>query len=73
MKLPTCKTIDRFKPTKESVKDSLVVWINGYLKWRIRDLYIADNSYDAQRVYPDAKQDLDLIANIRDRDGIRRG
>ena len=61
-----CKNIDRFKPTRESVAESLVVWINGYLKWRIRDLYIADNSYDPQRVYPDAQQDLDLVANIAD-------
>ena len=61
-----CKNIDRFEATRESVVESLVVWINGYLKWRIRDLYIADNSYDPQRIYPDAKQDLDLMANIAD-------
>ena len=59
-----CKNIDRFEATTESVEKSLVIWINGYLKWRIRDLYIADNSYDPQRVYPDAN--LDLIANIPD-------
>ena len=75
-----CKNIDRFEqrsssarmhsgdlePTTESIEQSLVIWINGYLKWRIRDLYIADNSYDPKRVYPDGKQDLDLIANIPD-------
>lgn len=61
-----CKNIDRFEATTESIEQSLIIWINGYLKWRIRDLYIADNSYDPQRIYPTAKDDLDLIANVPD-------
>ncbi len=62
-----CQNIDRFEPTRESVEKSLVIWINGYLKWRIRDLYISDNSYDLQRVYPTKNNaELDLIANLPD-------
>ncbi|MEL7075164.1 MAG: hypothetical protein AAGM46_04445 [Cyanobacteria bacterium J06582_2] len=62
-----CQNIDRFEPTRESVEKSLVIWINGYLKWRIRDLYISDNSYDPQRVYPTKNNaELDLIANLPD-------
>ncbi|MEO1800050.1 MAG: hypothetical protein AAFR62_06435 [Cyanobacteria bacterium J06629_2] len=62
-----CQNIDRFEPTRESVEKSLVIWINGYLKWRIRDLYISDNSYDPQRVYPTKNnEELDLIANLPD-------
>ncbi|MEL6788525.1 MAG: hypothetical protein AAFO76_14235 [Cyanobacteria bacterium J06607_15] len=62
-----CQNIDRFEPTTESVEKSLVIWINGYLKWRIRDLYISDNSYDLQRVYPTKNNaELDLIANLPD-------
>ncbi|WP_392534448.1 hypothetical protein [Nostoc sp. C117] len=28
-----------------SFQQSLVIWINGYLKWRIKDLYIPDTKY----------------------------
>jgi hypothetical protein len=28
-----------------SLQQSLVVWINGYLKWRIKDLYAPDTQY----------------------------
>ncbi|MFN6562911.1 MAG: helix-turn-helix domain-containing protein [Nostoc sp. ChiSLP01] len=28
-----------------SLQQSLVIWINGYLKWRIKDLYIPDSNY----------------------------
>lgn len=61
--------IDRFEPKTASIQQSLVIWINGYLKWRIRDLYISDNSYDSRRVYPsnrENEQDINLIENIRD-------
>jgi hypothetical protein len=62
------KNIDRFEAKDKSVQKSFVIWINGYLKWRIRDLYIADNSYDPHRVYFGSNEDLeiDLIENIRD-------
>jgi hypothetical protein len=63
-----CKNIDRFEPKGELVQKSLVTWINGYLKWRIRDLYISDNSYDPQRIYPKSNEELeiDLIENLPD-------
>ena len=63
------KNIYRFEPKTASVQQSLVIWINGYLKWRIRDLYTADKSYDPLRVYPSSREDeqkTDLIENIRD-------
>ena len=41
-----CRSIDKFKANpNQSVEDSLVKWINGYLKWRIKDLYIPDSKY----------------------------
>ena len=61
--------IDRFEPKTDSVQKSLVIWINGYLKWRIRDLYVGDKNYDPLRVYPSSREDepkIDLIENIRD-------
>ena len=59
--------IDRFEPKTTSIQQSLVIWINGYLRWRIRDLYISDNSYDRRRIYPSSQDDResDLIENIR--------
>jgi hypothetical protein len=38
-----CRTICDFQPRHNSVQQSLVSWINGYLKWRIVDLYAKDN------------------------------
>ena len=63
------KNIERFEPQANSLEKSLVIWINGYLKWRIRDLYISDNSYDSRRVYLSNREDdreINLIENIRD-------
>jgi hypothetical protein len=39
------RTIHTFEPRSSSLQQSLVTWINGYLKWRIRDLYAPDNQY----------------------------
>jgi hypothetical protein len=33
------REIDRFQRNDNSVEDDLYAWINGYLNWRIRDLY----------------------------------
>jgi hypothetical protein len=62
------KNIDRFEAKDKSVQKSFVIWINGYLKWRIRDLYTADNSYDPKRVYfnNNEESEIDLIENIPD-------
>lgn len=42
-----CKNIESFEPRPPSWEKSFVVWINGYLKWRIQDLYTPDNRYDS--------------------------
>ncbi|MDZ8235905.1 MAG: hypothetical protein RMZ69_01805 [Nostoc sp. ChiQUE01a] len=34
-----------FEARSPSLQQSLVIWINGYLKWRIKDLYIPDSNY----------------------------
>lgn len=39
------RKIGEFNPRNSSVQQSLVTWINGYLKWRIRDLYAKENQY----------------------------
>ncbi|NEO56752.1 MAG: hypothetical protein F6K54_28950 [Okeania sp. SIO3B5] len=42
-----CKNIQNFEPRPPSWERSFVVWINGYLKWRIQDLYTPDNRYES--------------------------
>ena len=36
------REIAQFEPRQSSVSKSLVNWINGYLVWRIKDLYSPD-------------------------------
>ncbi|MEG4827385.1 hypothetical protein QUB07_16670 [Microcoleus sp. F8-C5] len=36
------REIAKFEPRQSSVAKSLVNWINGYLRWRIQDLYSPD-------------------------------
>ncbi len=36
------REIDKFQPRQSSVSKSFVNWINGYLGWRIKDLYSPD-------------------------------
>ncbi|MEM8832766.1 MAG: hypothetical protein AAGE96_26030 [Cyanobacteria bacterium P01_G01_bin.19] len=38
------------------------------MKWRVRDLYTSDRSYDPRRVYPTVGEDreIDLIETIPD-------
>ena len=44
-----CRSIDKFDRLKvssnQSLQVSLIIWINGYLKWRIKDLYAPDSKY----------------------------
>lgn len=42
-----CKNIQNFESRPPSWERSFVIWINGYLKWRIQDLYTPDNRYDS--------------------------
>lgn len=39
------RVASRREGVSPSLQQSLVIWINGYLKWRIKDLYIADSNY----------------------------
>jgi len=55
-----CKSIDSFNEQhKSSITKSYVVWINGYLKWRIRDLYVSDNQYTPSLDRPISNSDDD--------------
>lgn len=40
-----CKNIKNFEPSSPSIQQSLLRWINGYLYWRIKDLYSPDEKY----------------------------
>jgi hypothetical protein len=59
-----CKNLDRFETRSSSVRQSFVIWINGYLKWRIRDLYLPDDKYESQRIYAMTNSDGDAIDPI---------
>jgi Helix-turn-helix domain of resolvase len=39
------RKICEFEARSPSLQQSLVIWINGYLKWRIKDLYIPNSKY----------------------------
>jgi hypothetical protein len=39
------KNIKKFEPGTPSIQRSLLNWINGYLYWRIKDLYLQDENY----------------------------
>lgn len=53
------KNITRFESDSDSLRESLLKWVNSYLGWRIRDLYSPDK---------DAPLSLDapITANIRE-------
>jgi hypothetical protein len=40
-----CNNIGKFQPQSPSVQTSLVIWINGYLRWRIKDFYAPNSKY----------------------------
>ena len=69
-----CRSIDKFDKSKvattdESLKVSLVRWINGYLKWRIKDLYTSDSNYTISLDQPISNDEgskftkLDILAD----------
>ena len=39
------RKICEFEKRSPSLEKSLVIWINGYLKWRIKDLYAPNSNY----------------------------
>ena len=49
--------IDRFEPNIDYVQKSLFIWSDGYLKWRVRSLYVGDKNYAPLRVYPSRRED----------------
>ena len=55
------RKIGEFEPRPPSVQQSLVIWINGYLKWRIRDLYTQDNQYSISLDRPISSNEGDQI------------
>lgn len=64
-----CKNIDRYQRQSFSTEQSFVAWINGYLKWRVRDLYAPEDKYNALRVHlnsPDADSAIDPLENFPD-------
>lgn len=65
-----CKNIDRYQRRSSTpIEQSFVTWINGYLKWRVRDLYAPEDKYNALRVYlnnPDEESSQDPLENYPD-------
>jgi hypothetical protein len=66
-----CQNLERFEVNPiTSVEQSLVTWINGYLKWRVRDLYTPDSKYESLRVYLHSPQEdeapVDPLENLPD-------
>ncbi len=41
------QNLKSFVARSPSVEKSLVIWINGYLRWRVRDLYASDRLYES--------------------------
>ncbi|ERT06977.1 homeo-like domain protein [Lyngbya aestuarii BL J] len=44
-----CKNIQSFEPRPPSIEQSLIRWINGYLKWRVRDLFTTNHTPSLDR------------------------
>lgn len=63
-----CRHIDRFQARSPDIEKDFVRWFNGYLKWRIRDLYAPNSQYDERRVNltPDANRGTDPLENVPD-------
>lgn len=63
-----CKNIDQYQGRSSSIEQSFVVWINGYLRWRVRDLYAPEDKYNALKAHlvtPD-EESPDPLLNIPD-------
>jgi hypothetical protein len=61
-----CKNVDRFESLSPSIQTDFVTWINGYLKWRIRDLYTPDNKFDFINSRTEDDSYVDAIDNFAD-------
>lgn len=63
-----CKNIDQYQGRSSSIEQGFVTWINGYLKWRVRDLYAPEDKYNALKAYlssPD-EESPDPLENFPD-------
>ena len=65
-----CRSIDKFKVNPgDSLQNSLVKWINGYLKGRTKDLYASDSHYTISLDQPISNDEgskvtrLDILAD----------
>lgn len=61
------KNIQDFEErSSNSIIQSLVIWINGYLRWRILDLYTADKNYQSKRANEFPESSSDRLSQISD-------
>lgn len=61
------KNIEHFEARSSySIIQSFVVWINGYLRWRILDLYTAEQNYKSKRVYEFPESQSDRLSQMSD-------
>lgn len=63
------RNIHNFDPYLPSLRERLVGWINGYLRWRIRDLYTADSRYSISLDQPlrhDGEEGATLLDQLPD-------
>lgn len=60
------RNIKSFELSLSSVRQSLVAWINGYLYWRIRDLYIGSyaNFLSLEELLQKNEEELVLVAQL---------
>lgn len=67
------RSIDQFEPRQTSVRTSLIHWVNGYLRWRIRDLYAPDKSapVSLDRPLKDGETTVTRLDMVTDRDWSR--
>ena len=60
------RNIDEFRSSTDSLEHDLVAWINGYLYWRIRDIYCAPNHQQRmsldEEISDNGKTYLDLLS-----------
>lgn len=62
-----CHNICKFTPRNpERAIEQFVIWFNGYLYWRNRDLYVKDGDRDKKQIHPHPEDDFDPIANLPD-------
>jgi hypothetical protein len=60
------RNIDEFRASTDSLERDLVKWINGYLYWRIRDIYYLVTDRETlsldEKIFADGESYLDLLS-----------